>query len=65
MGQIVLNFDTNTSVSKKSTGIYSAIGLIALLFIKVILFSTFDMAITHIGMKLKVAVSDLIYNKVL
>lgn len=64
MGQIVLKFDTNTSVSDRSTEIYSAIGLIVMLLIKVILFNSYDMIITHTGMKIRVAICDLIYNKV-
>lgn len=65
VGQIVKHFEPNTSaVDHNADRIYLALTLVALLFVKALIFVHFDMGIAHQGMQMRVAICDLIYNKV-
>ncbi|XP_008186888.2 probable multidrug resistance-associated protein lethal(2)03659 [Acyrthosiphon pisum] len=63
VGKIVIHFETNKSVHQSSDGIYLAIGLITVLLTRSILYNSFDMIISHIAMKIRVATCNIIYKK--
>uniref|UniRef100_A0A2S2NRW0 Putative multidrug resistance-associated protein lethal n=1 Tax=Schizaphis graminum TaxID=13262 RepID=A0A2S2NRW0_SCHGA len=63
VGKIVVHFETNSS--NNSTGIYLLIALVIILLMRLIVFSGYDMIITHLGMKMRIATCNLIYKKVL
>jgi len=64
VGKIVVHFETNKSVHQSPDGIYLAIGLITVLLTRSILYNSFDMTISHIAMKIRVATCNIIYKKV-
>ncbi|XP_022166672.1 probable multidrug resistance-associated protein lethal(2)03659 [Myzus persicae] len=63
VGKIVVHFETNKSVNQSLDGIYLAIGLIAVLLMRSILYNGFDMRISHIAMKIRIATCNIIYKK--
>ncbi|XP_060852278.1 LOW QUALITY PROTEIN: probable multidrug resistance-associated protein lethal(2)03659 [Rhopalosiphum padi] len=63
VGKIVVHFETNSS--NISTGIYLLIGLVIILLIRIIIYSGYDMTISHLGMKMRIATCNLIYKKAL
>ncbi|XP_026808487.1 probable multidrug resistance-associated protein lethal(2)03659 isoform X2 [Rhopalosiphum maidis] len=63
IGKIVKHFETNKSVNQSPDGIYLAICLIALLLIRSMMYSRYDMIISHMAMKVRIATCYIIYNK--
>lgn len=64
VGKLVEHFETNKSVDQSPDGIYLAIGLITVLLMRSVVYNTYDVTISHIAMKTRVATCNIIYKKV-
>lgn len=64
VGKIVAHFETNKSVHQSPDGIYLAISLVAVLLTRSILYNGYDTRLSHMGMKIRVAICNIIYKKV-
>ncbi|CAH1738394.1 unnamed protein product, partial [Aphis gossypii] len=63
IGHIVTHFETNSP--DNSIRKYLLIGLVIVLLLRTITFCGYEMAIVHLGMKIRIATSNLIYKKAL
>lgn len=64
VGKLVIHFETNKSNNQSPVGVYLAIGLIIVLLIRSILFNNYDIIMSNLAMKARVATCNVIYNKV-
>lgn len=65
VGLLVTYFDTaNKSEEQNKQGIYVAAGLLIICLLKAVLFNGYDMYSSHLAMKMRVAICNLIYKKV-
>uniref|UniRef100_A0A2S2QB40 Multidrug resistance-associated protein 4 n=1 Tax=Sipha flava TaxID=143950 RepID=A0A2S2QB40_9HEMI len=66
LGRVIAQFDPDTPSDKSShLGIFYGICLLVTTMMKIFSFTAYDMLITHLGMKMRVAMCYLIYNKAL
>ncbi|XP_073971785.1 ATP-binding cassette sub-family C member 4-like isoform X2 [Rhodnius prolixus] len=64
LGGLIDSFSGSGSLTSMQTQLYAG-GLIACIFFTSLLLHTYHMNVVHIGMKIRVAISSLIYRKVL
>lgn len=64
LGGLIDSFSGSGSLTSMQTQLYAG-GLIACIFFTSLLLHTYHMNVVHIGMKIRVAISSLIYRKVI